>query len=192
MMKIRNPKKQVAAGIAALLMVHCSQFGTVIADTTDPAAEAMTAVSTSAETEESEAESENMSSVTIVRTAETTEETYEATDWWKAGLTEYQDSFSLVSYEKVENPEGLTEEGLPVEGEATLIAQGGANNTIISSGQADSAVSSVQDGYFAFTTYGYGHGVGMSQYGANGMAKEGYKYDEILKYYYQGTKIETL
>lgn len=190
MMKIRNPKKQVAAGIAALLMVHCAQFGTVIADTTDPAAEAMTAVSTPAETEESEAESENMSSVTIVRTAETTEETYEATDWWKAGLTEYQDSFSLVSYEKVENPEGLTEEGLPVEGEATLIAQGGANNTIISSGQADSAVSSVQDGYFAFTTYGYGHGVGLSQNGANFYAKYGgWNYRDILFHYYPGTTL---
>ena len=36
------------------------------------------------------------------------------------------------------------------------------------------------------TTKGYGHGVGMSQYGANGMAKEGYKCHDILKYYYQG------
>lgn len=41
-------------------------------------------------------------------------------------------------------------------------------------------------------TKGYGHGVGMSQYGANGMALSGYKYDEILKYYYQGVKIEKL
>lgn len=40
------------------------------------------------------------------------------------------------------------------------------------------------------TTTGYGHGVGMSQYGANGMAKEGYTYDEILKHYYSGTKIK--
>src|SRR5574344_1467165 len=39
------------------------------------------------------------------------------------------------------------------------------------------------------TTRGYGHGVGMSQYGALGMAKQGYKYDEILKYYYQGIEI---
>ena len=38
-------------------------------------------------------------------------------------------------------------------------------------------------------TKGYGHGVGMSQYGANVMAGEGYKYDEILKYYYTGVKI---
>lgn len=40
------------------------------------------------------------------------------------------------------------------------------------------------------TTKGFGHGVGMSQYGANGMAKEGYTYEEILKYYYQNTEIK--
>ncbi len=38
-------------------------------------------------------------------------------------------------------------------------------------------------------TCGYGHGVGMSQYGALGMAKEGYNYEEILKYYYTGVTI---
>jgi stage II sporulation protein D len=38
-------------------------------------------------------------------------------------------------------------------------------------------------------TKGYGHGVGMSEYGANVMAKKGYKYEEILKYYYSGIKI---
>lgn len=38
-------------------------------------------------------------------------------------------------------------------------------------------------------TKGYGHGVGMSQYGANAMAREGYTYDEILSHYYQGIKI---
>jgi stage II sporulation protein D len=41
-------------------------------------------------------------------------------------------------------------------------------------------------------TNGYGHGVGMSQYGALGMANNGFTYDEILKYYYQGVKIKTL
>ena len=39
------------------------------------------------------------------------------------------------------------------------------------------------------TTFGYGHGVGMSQYGANELAKQGKKYDDILKYYYQNVKI---
>ena len=37
---------------------------------------------------------------------------------------------------------------------------------------------------------GYGHGVGMSQYGAEGMAKEGYNYQDILKHYYQGVEIK--
>ena len=46
-----------------------------------------------------------------------------------------------------------------------------------------------KNGYILITTKGYGHGVGMSQYGANAMAKEGYKYDEILKYYYKGIKL---
>lgn len=42
------------------------------------------------------------------------------------------------------------------------------------------------------TTKGYGHGVGMSQYGALGMALEGYTYDEILSHYYKDTKISKL
>ena len=37
---------------------------------------------------------------------------------------------------------------------------------------------------------GYGHGVGMSQYGAEGMARAGYTYDKILKYYYQNVEIK--
>ncbi len=36
---------------------------------------------------------------------------------------------------------------------------------------------------------GYGHGVGMSQWGADAMAKEGKNYNEILTHYYQGTVI---
>lgn len=41
-------------------------------------------------------------------------------------------------------------------------------------------------------TKGYGHGVGMSQYGANGMAKQGYTYEKILKHYYQGIEIKKI
>ena len=41
------------------------------------------------------------------------------------------------------------------------------------------------------TTYGFGHGVGLCQYGANGMAKDGKTYDEILSYYYKGTELNT-
>lgn len=42
------------------------------------------------------------------------------------------------------------------------------------------------------TTKGFGHGVGMSQYGANALAKRHKTYDEILKYYYQGTNLQKL
>lgn len=41
-------------------------------------------------------------------------------------------------------------------------------------------------------TLGYGHGVGMSQYGAQGMAKAGYNYQEIIKHYYQGVEIKKI
>ncbi|HHW56093.1 MAG TPA: SpoIID/LytB domain-containing protein [Clostridia bacterium] len=37
---------------------------------------------------------------------------------------------------------------------------------------------------------GYGHGVGMTQFGAKGMAEQGFKYEDIIKYYYEGVSIE--
>lgn len=45
------------------------------------------------------------------------------------------------------------------------------------------------DGIFTFVTKGYGHGAGLSQYGAQDMAKKGKTAEEILKHYY-GEKIE--
>jgi len=43
-----------------------------------------------------------------------------------------------------------------------------------------------------FQTIGYGHGVGMCQYGADGMAKVGRSFQQILTYYYQGVKLKRL
>lgn len=48
---------------------------------------------------------------------------------------------------------------------------------------------SYSNGYFTFTTYGYGHGVGMSQNGANILANMGYDYVQILKYYFTGITV---
>ena len=45
---------------------------------------------------------------------------------------------------------------------------------------------------FTFTVRGYGHGVGMSQYGANYMALQGSTYIEILSWYYKDCKLERL
>ena len=50
----------------------------------------------------------------------------------------------------------------------------GANNTVAS---------------YTFTGRGWGHGVGMCQYGAYGLAKMGVKYDAILKHYYTGIEL---
>lgn len=48
------------------------------------------------------------------------------------------------------------------------------------------------DNGITFKTKGYGHGVGMSQYGANEMAKIGYTYDKIISYYYTNVNLEKI
>ena len=48
------------------------------------------------------------------------------------------------------------------------------------------------DNGVTFTTRGYGHGVGMSQYGANGMANNGSSYRDILLHYYTGVSVNSL
>jgi stage II sporulation protein D len=47
---------------------------------------------------------------------------------------------------------------------------------------------STADSYI-FTVKGSGHGVGMSQYGANSMAQDGYTYRDILEHYYTGVEV---
>lgn len=47
-----------------------------------------------------------------------------------------------------------------------------------------------KDDNFMFTTSGYGHCVGMSQYGADYMARQGSTWEEIIKHYYTGVDIE--
>ncbi|MGL4345900.1 MAG: SpoIID/LytB domain-containing protein [Cellulosilyticaceae bacterium] len=74
-----------------------------------------------------------------------------------------------------------------------VFASGATNNTIL---EKDAKGQSVQTDksavYSDFTVYGkgFGHGVGMSQSGAKGMANAGFTYDEIIKYYYPGVIIE--
>lgn len=49
---------------------------------------------------------------------------------------------------------------------------------------------SKEHGTFTLTVYGYGHGVGMPQYGAVELAKNGFYYTRILKHYYSGVEIQ--
>ena len=56
---------------------------------------------------------------------------------------------------------------------------------------ADFDISKTDTG-ISFTTRGFGHGVGLSQYGANGMANHGYDWTSILKHYYKGVNLSHL
>ncbi|MGI5824923.1 MAG: SpoIID/LytB domain-containing protein [Bacillota bacterium] len=75
--------------------------------------------------------------------------------------------------------------GIGADGIAKLL--GGLSNIFVST--ADRTYSGGSGGISGTVTIngkGYGHGVGMSQYGAIGMAQAGYTYDQILKHYYGG------
>ncbi len=60
--------------------------------------------------------------------------------------------------------------------------------TIFSLNSADFTIEVKND--ITFSTVGFGHGVGMSQDGADAMAKKGFGYIDILKHYYTGVTIE--
>ena len=84
--------------------------------------------------------------------------------------------------------QGGTVSSIPV-GDVTLT--GGQVRTLFGLRSACFTVS--WDGsQFTFSVTGYGHGVGMSQYGANAMARSGSAYDEILTWYYSGAQVDYL
>lgn len=49
---------------------------------------------------------------------------------------------------------------------------------------------SIEGDNIKFSVLGYGHGVGLSQSGSDALAKQGLKYDEIIKHYYYGVEIK--
>ncbi|MEG2959498.1 MAG: stage II sporulation protein D, partial [Oscillospiraceae bacterium] len=76
--------------------------------------------------------------------------------------------------------EGLTVGGVAVTGQElrTLCDLRSAQFTVVTAAEN-----------ITFHVTAYGHGVGMSQYGANVMAKNGAGYEEILKHYYTGVEV---
>ena len=76
----------------------------------------------------------------------------------------------------------LTLCGTPVEGTVVRTALGLRS-------AAFSAVWDPDAEQFTFTTHGYGHGVGMSQYGAAAMARDGKGWRDILSWYYPAAQI---
>ena len=77
----------------------------------------------------------------------------------------------------------LNGEGNLVEVNTTAVYALTADGVVEVSGANQTA------GTFAFTGSGSGHNLGMSQWGAYAMAKEGYTYDQILKFYFTGIEI---
>lgn len=79
----------------------------------------------------------------------------------------------------------LSSDDLMIKGSNSNISveNNGNTNNGNTSGQIEVGSS------FTINGKGYGHGVGLSQYGAKGMASAGYSYDEILKFYYTGIDI---
>jgi stage II sporulation protein D len=118
-----------------------------------------------------------------------------------------------ISLEQVDQALGTTLAAIPVSGsrDAGSIkvierTSAGRPKTLVVDGQQFPAVAvrdllglrstnftwKLQGGDITFTTTGYGHGVGMCQYGAKGMAEHGYNYRTILGHYYNGVEVTNI
>ena len=120
------------------------------------------------------------------------------------GAAHYSDTLSFTVGE-IQNKLGVSLTGAPENwiGKATYTAGGGIETLIIGGkiftgtqirqklGLRSTAftVSANVEGV-AFVTKGFGHRVGMSQYGADAMAVAGSTFEEILAHYYRGTTLE--
>lgn len=209
-MNMQKPLKCAAAVISAVL-VYTGSTGIVSAETTLNGSDEDVVISSLAET----ASNSNSGS----KSAET--------EWWKAEITDYDSSLSLISYE-------LTPEASQTDNEKTddkanekeknsndensSVKEKTETATVPSSDETDSNSASdspepvdvqasgepveeipkaqsapevnAKSGEFAFVTYGWGHGVGMSQNGANFYAMySGWSYQSILSHYYPGTTL---
>lgn len=76
-----------------------------------------------------------------------------------------------------------------VSAEGKVKVSSPANKVIIKGISGTKAYNVVPDIY-TFDGKGYGHGLGMSQYGAKGMAEAGNSYQQILEHYYKGAKVQ--
>lgn len=182
-MKIEKPFRRAAAFAAGVVML-CTPTGLqAYAEDTTAAAE------TSASTEASTGTTDT---TTTAGSEEADAETEESEpEWYKAELDEYDDSLSLISYET--SPEASADGTVKAKGKngknptpVALNVTGGYVGDIPwfeSEPQIDSI-----PGKFAVVTYGWGHGVGMSQNGANFYAQySGWTYQDILFHYYPDT-----
>lgn len=124
---------------------------------------------------------------------------------WDIGTPKYSNEVSIPIHE-VESKLGLS---IPSEGEITteVVRTDGGNVSEVNIGgetftgrevreklglQSTDFTMELNGDDLVVTTRGYGHDVGMSQFGANEMAKLGYNHDEIISHYYTGVEISNI
>ncbi len=97
--------------------------------------------------------------------------------------------FSINGTTAVDELDGL----YAIDGNGNLVALSGGAYVITDAGVSQAAPAGSggtgTNGVFTISGAGYGHNVGMSQWGAYAMAKQGYTYDQILKFYYTGITV---
>jgi stage II sporulation protein D len=86
-------------------------------------------------------------------------------------------------YKAMTRPKGSFPQNTPKNSPTNTV-----RNEIIPSGKS----IPFANGYFIFRGKGWGHGVGMSQYGAMNLAKSGWNAEKILAHYFPGTKVKTV
>jgi len=184
-MKMRLPLKVVSVLLSAVL--SCGGMGGITTAETSPSDIAEDNISISMDGN-SDAE-EGFEDETVPDDAEC----------FKAPITDYDSSLSLISYEMTPEASHIEEEMQRLAEEAALrnvdpifiissdMISTGAVNV---SGNGFVPEINAQSGEFAFVTYGWGHGVGLSQNGANFYAKySNWSYRDILFHYYPGTSL---
>ena len=109
--------------------------------------------------------------------------------------SELEEKFSSLIEKKVENTDILSELKTKKSGLVDSVKVHGNDiagskiRTVLGLPSSNFKFEQKQ-GKYVFNCFGYGHGVGMSQHGANYMAKQGYTYKQILSHYYTSVTIK--
>ena len=124
----------------------------------------------------------------------------ESTNSGRGNVTSSTDhSITVNGSEKVANTDGLYaisgDGNISRLGEDVYVISGSGTVSKLEPGQGENqnntygnSVAVVENGSITFIGRGWGHNIGMSQYGANNLAKRGYNAYQILKYFYANTK----
>ena len=122
---------------------------------------------------------------------------------WKAEFTE-QELIAAMKKIGVKDIDGISSVDVGKKGESGRAVTLRINGKSVSAPELRLALDStklrstlitdidVQDGKVIFSGKGYGHGVGMPQWGAYGMAEEGKSAEEIVRYYFNDVTVEKL